>query len=280
MMGEFAVKINALNYDYPDGNRALEEINLLVKEGERVAILGPNGAGKSTLLHLIAGLKKPSKGRIEIAGMEISGRKKTGYVPGVGLLFQDPDDQLIMPTVEEDVAFGPRNIGLSEDEVKRRVEWSLKRTGMWEYRKRVPHHLSLGEKKRVAIAGVLAMAPKLLLLDEPTANLDPIARKALLELLNTLKLTLIVATHDMNAAIALTNRAILLNRTITGEGEHRILLSDPVLMEREGILPPDIPALFLKLRQKNKWGKEIPMDVEEAVGALEKEIWQNKMVTE
>jgi len=269
-MPEIAVKIEGLTYTYPDGNRALEGVNLEVKKGERWAVLGPNGAGKSTLLHLIAGLKRPASGSVEVPGRGIEGKRRKGNIPGVGILFQDPDDQLIMPTVEEDVAFGPLNIGLSADEVEKRVEWALKQTEMWEYRKRVPHHLSIGEKKRAAIAGVLAMKPDVLLLDEPTANLDPLARERLLNLLSTLEITLIIATHDQSAAIALTGKAVLLNRRVIGSGDYSALLSSPELMERAGILPPDIPALFLKLRKMGMWEQDIPLDVEEAGRALKR----------
>lgn len=203
-----------------------------------------------------------------IHGLDIGARKKPAYITGVGILFQDPDDQIFMPTVEEDVAFGPINMGLPAEEVEIRVEAALNATGLSDYRKRIPHHLSLGEKKRVAIAGVLAMKPDILLLDEPTANLDPRGRKELIQLLRTLDCTILMATHDLDSAMEITDGALLLDRRLLAEGSYPELLSDPELLTRGNLEMPDIPALFSRLKATGSWNGEIPLTTEEAVTSL------------
>ncbi len=263
--------LDTISYHYEDGYCALQELNFSLSPGDRLAILGPNGAGKSTLLHLLAGLVRPTSGIMRIFDNDIGNRKKTGFVPGVGILFQDPDDQVFMPTVEEDVAFGPLNLGLDLTEVERRVEDALGKTNMMDYRERVPHNLSLGEKKKVAMAGVLAMEPEILLLDEPTANLDPEARHDLIGLLNDLDVTMIVATHDMNAALDLTSHAIILDRTILGEGSYTTLFQDLDLLKKARLRPPDLSRLFLEMRKNGMWSGSIPLTITEAIAALSEE---------
>lgn len=257
-----------ISYRYEDGHCALQDLNFSVSRGDRIAILGPNGAGKSTLLHLIAGLIRPCSGTVRVLDNDIGNRKKTGFVPGVGIVFQDPDDQVFMPTVEEDIAFGPLNLGLDISEVERRVDDALRKTNMLEYRERVPHNLSMGEKKKVAMAGVLAMEPGVLLLDEPTANLDPEARADLIRLLNDLDVTMIVATHDMNAALDLTSHAIILDRTILGEGSYSSLFMDQCLLKKARLSPPDLPRLFLEMKNNGTWSGSIPFTIKEAMAAL------------
>jgi cobalt/nickel transport system ATP-binding protein len=207
-----AVEIRGLRYTYPDGTVALRGVNLEVKEGESVYLMGPNGSGKSTLLLHLNGLLLPQRGEVRVLGMDTRNgveeiRKR------VGLVFQDPDDQLFMPTVFEDVAFGPLHLGLGEREVRRRVREALRAVGAEGLGGRSPHHLSYGEKKRVAIATILSMEPQLLVLDEPTLGLDPWARREFLSLLRRLKKgrTLVMAGHDLEL-MGLCDRAFLLRR--------------------------------------------------------------------
>jgi len=241
------VDVKDLAFTYEDGRRALHDVSFTAGEGERVAILGPNGAGKSTLLMLLAGLIRAASGHATVNGTRLDSRRKPGYVRGVGILFQDPDDQIFMPTVEEDVAFGPINLGLEREVVEMRVDMALRLTGLEDLRERVPHHLSFGEKKRVALAGVLAMEPEVLLLDEPTANLDPRGRGELVEFLRNLKCTILVATHDLFSALEMTERAIVLKGTILGSGEYRDLFADEDVMERASLRLPDLETLVQKV---------------------------------
>ena len=174
-----ALNLKQVDYRYPESQPALQDVNLRIAPGEKVALVGPNGAGKSTLLHLMAGLFRPSAGAVEVGGVRSSKKEAPQVRRQVGFLFQDPDDQIFMPSVFEDVAFGPINMKLSEEEVKQRVAKAMADCGISDFGDRVPHRLSLGEKKRVAMAGLLAMSPDILLLDEPTANLDPLGRRDL-----------------------------------------------------------------------------------------------------
>lgn len=260
------VEAENVSYTYEDGTVALRNVFLRIEKRERVAILGPNGAGKSTLLHLLAGLKSPSKGSIRLFGTELKNAKRLRL--RAGILFQDPDDQLFMPRVWDDIAFGPINQGLNEEEVKRSVRWAMEATSLKGFENRVPHHLSYGEKKRVAIAGVLAMKPELLLLDEPTANLDSRGRSELLNLINKLNKTVIVATHDINAALLLADRAYILNRKIIGKGELSELFSDRELLDRAGLEQPDIAKLFAELSQLGHRFEKMPLTVDDAVRIL------------
>ncbi len=257
--------VKDLDFQYDKDNHALQGISFQVRKGERIAILGPNGAGKSTLLHILAGLRIPTRGRVEVGGVDVGGRRKAGYVPGVGILFQDPDDQLIMPTVEEDVAFGPLNLGLERETVNDRVAEALRITGMEEFRNRIPFHLSFGEKKRVAMAGVLAMKPEILLLDEPTANLDPAGRRKLIDFLKTLKCTIILATHDITSAIELTDRALIIKGSLLAQGNFHELFRSPGILKSAGLELPDIPLLFTSLAELGLWKGTIPLRRSEAL---------------
>ena len=201
-MKETAIEMKDIKYVYPDGYTALDSVNLKIVRGERVAILGPNGAGKSTLLMVTNGLFTPSKGRVSVLGTPIDKDNLYRVRMKVGLVFQDPDDQLFCPTLWEDITFGPLNMGLPEEEVTRRAKDALRGVGLEGYEEKPPHHLSVGEKKKAAIAAVLALKPEILILDEPTANLDPKSRTELAKLANSLyeeqKITLITATHDVD----------------------------------------------------------------------------------
>jgi cobalt/nickel transport system ATP-binding protein len=206
------LQIDALSFAYPDGRQALTDVCLAVHRGERVALTGPNGAGKSTLLlHLIGVIQ--GEGEIVVDGLALARRTIPAIRAKVGLVFQNPDDQLFCPTVFEDVAFGPLHMGLPEDEVVARTRWALRQVGMEGYGERMPHHLSLGEKKRVSIATVLSMRPSILALDEPSAGLDPEARQSLIELLTCLPQTMLIASHDLDFVRQVCHRAVIL-----GEG--------------------------------------------------------------
>jgi len=207
-----AVEIRGLHYTYPDGTVALRGVNLEVEEGESVYLMGPNGSGKSTLLLHLNGLLLPQRGEVRVFGRDTRDGVEE-IRRRVGLVFQDPDDQLFMPTVFEDVAFGPLHLGLGEREVRRRVREALRAVGAEGLGRRSPHHLSYGEKKRVAIATILSMEPQLLVLDEPTLGLDPWARREFLSLLERLKRgrTLVMAGHDLEL-MELCDRALLLRR--------------------------------------------------------------------
>lgn len=230
--------IEGLAYTYPDGTEALCGVDLRLEEGERVALVGPNGAGKSTLLLHAVGLL-PGRGRVRVGGLNPD-RQPREVRRRVGLLFQDPDDQLFMPTVAEDVAFGPLNLGLSREEAQARVDASLAAVGLEGVGGKLPQHLSLGQRRRAALATVLAMGCETLVLDEPTANLDPRGRRDLLELLASLNgTTLLVATHDLEAVLDLCARTLLLSAgRIVADGPSAELLGDPALMANHGLEVP------------------------------------------
>ncbi len=234
-MSDWAIRVRELRYAYPDGREALRGLTLTVARGEKVALVGPNGAGKSTFLLHLNGLLR-GEGVVEVLGMPVVEANFPRLRAQVGLVFQDPDDQLFSPTVFDDVAFGPLHMGLSAEEVRRRARQALEAVGMLHAAHRMPHHLSLGERKRVAIATVLAMRPELLLLDEPTAGLDPRARRSLIALLGTLPQTILVATHDMRLAAALCRRAVVMDEgLVVADGPADRLLTDAALMEAHGL---------------------------------------------
>jgi len=209
MYEKTVVELHRLSYAYPDGHQALHDITVDIAEGEKVALVGPNGAGKSTLLLQLNGILA-GKGEVRIDGHLLSERTLRVIRGKVGLVFQDPDDQLFSPTVFDDVSFGPLNMGLPEAEVLERTDWALEQVQMRDYARRMPHHLSLGEKKKIAIATVLSMKPAILALDEPSAGLDPQARQNLLELLKRLPQTMIIASHDLEFVRQVCTRAITL----------------------------------------------------------------------
>ena len=263
------VKIKDLGFKYHDGTQALDGVDLVVEEGDRIVVLGPNGAGKSTLLKLIAGLLNPTKGSVKVFGLDVTKKKEAEKARGnVGLLFQDPDDQIFMPVVAEDVAFGPVNMGLAEKEVNRRVKKALAQAGLSGYEKRIPHHLSYGERKRVAIAGILAMDPKLLLLDEFTSNLDPKGKDKMIRVVDVPGKTLIFATHDMNTAVRLADKVLILDRRVLRFGPVEEVLTDHKLLKRAKLDMPDVTKLFLELRKRGMKIKKLPLRIEEAIGIL------------
>ena len=230
--------IEHLSYTYPDGTQALRDVSLQVEAGHCVGLIGPNGAGKSTLLlHLNGTLR--GEGRVLVDGLEVTKANLPEIRRRVGLIFQDSDHQLFMPTVFDDVAFGPLNLGLSEEEVRRRVAESLRVVGKEEFRERAPYHLSGGEKRAVAIATVLAMEPRVLVMDEPTSSLDHRSRRSLIELLKSLPITKMITTHDLELILELCCRCVLMNEgEIVADGPTRDLLGDERLLARFGMEAP------------------------------------------
>ncbi|WP_035743062.1 energy-coupling factor ABC transporter ATP-binding protein [Parafrankia elaeagni] len=226
-----AVEIDGLAFAYPDGRQVLFGVDLAITRGERVAVLGPNGAGKTTLMLHLNGILTAGAGSVRIEGMPVAGPQMREIRRRVGLVFQDPDDQLFMPTVGQDVAFGPANLGLRGPELADRVADALSAVGLAGHADRPPHHLSLGERRRAAVATVLAMRPDVLVLDEPSANLDPAGRRELAEVLGGLDLTLIMVTHDLPYALQLCARSVILDQgVIAADGSTASLLGDEELM--------------------------------------------------
>lgn len=232
------VHIQDLCFSYPDGHTALRGVNLALEPGEKVALVGPNGAGKSTLMLHLNGILS-GKGGLTVAGLPLNQRNLPLVRAAVGLVFQNPDDQLFSPTVFEDVAFGPLHIGLPEAEVRRRVDEALQQVHMSAYKDRLSHHLSVGEKKRIAIATVLSMSPQLLVLDEPSAGLDPRARRALIHLLRELPITMLVSTHDLAMVNELFPRTVIMDDgLVVADGPTPEILSDEALLEAHGLEKP------------------------------------------
>lgn len=241
-MSNLALNVENLAFAYPDGNQALFGVNLKLKRGERLALLGPNGAGKSTFVLHLNGIHPTLQGKIEVDGLLVDAKNQETLKKirsKVGIVFQDPDDQLFMPTVGEDVAFGPYNMGMRGDELQKRVDDSLDLVGMREFIDRPPHHLSFGQRRRVALATVLAMNPDFLVLDEPSSNLDPASRRELSEILKSLDISLIMVTHDLPYAFELCERSAILSAgVIVADGNTReILQNQELLMKNRLELP-------------------------------------------
>ncbi len=240
-----SVAINNLSYSYPDGTNALRKISLKIQNGENVALVGPNGAGKSTLLSHLNGIIPNRNGHIKIMGEPLSKQNLREIRKLVGLVFQDPEDQLFMSTVFDDVAFGPINMGFSENQIRKRVKLALKRVGLVGYEERCPHHLSVGEKKKVSIATVLSMRPEIILLDEPTSNLDPSARRKMIKMLMSLGTTKIIASHDIEMLLEVCDRTILLdNGRIIADGKTEKILTNSKLLDKHGLEVPTVVRLF------------------------------------
>jgi cobalt/nickel transport system ATP-binding protein len=233
-----AVEVLDLHFAYPDGTPSLYGLSLRVEPGEKIALIGPNGAGKSTLLLTLNGILRAQSGEIRVSGESLSDRTVRAIRAQIGLLFSNPDDQLFSPTVMDDVAYGPLHMGLPRDEVVSRARAALEAVGMLEFADRPPHRLSLGQKKRVAIATVLSMGTPILALDEPSANLDPLSRRELIALLARLPLTLVVATHDLALVADLLPRSVLLDRgRVVADGPTREILNDAKLLGAHGLEP-------------------------------------------
>jgi cobalt/nickel transport system ATP-binding protein len=234
--------IEDLAFAYPDGNQALFGVNLRVERGERVAILGPNGAGKTTLVMHMNGIHPAEHGSVSVAGEVIDTKDKDllRRIRGkVGVVFQDPDDQLFMPTVGEDIAFGPYNMGIRGAELDAVIDQALALVHMSEFKDRPPHHLSFGQRRRVAVATVLAMKPEILVLDEPSSNLDPASRRELADILRSLEITILMVTHDIPYAYELCERSIILSGGIVvADGDTKTILSDSKLLSENRLELP------------------------------------------
>jgi len=226
-----ALDVRGLSFAYPDGRQVLYDVDLRVAAGERVALLGPNGAGKTTLVLHLNGILTAGRGSIHVAGVKVGPDTVLEVRRRVGIVFQDPDDQLFMPTVAEDVAFGPANLGLRGDGLRRRVEEALAAVGMADYAERPPHHLSFGQRRRVAVATVLAMHPEVLVLDEPSSNLDPSSRRELAAIVQSLPVAVLMVTHDLPYAWQLCPRAVLMDDgRVVADGATAELLADDRLL--------------------------------------------------
>lgn len=246
-----------LSFTYPDGTQALKNINIEIEKGEKVAIIGPNGAGKSTLFSHFNGLTEPTSGCVKIEGKPISFEKDEllKVRQKVGIVFQDPNDQLFAPTVKEDIAFGPMNLGLSYDEVEKRVEDALKMVGMENYEDKTPHHLSGGQQKRIAIAGIIAMKPELMILDEPTAGLDPDGVEKVLNIMNQLNeegMTLIISSHDIDMISKYADKIfVLYNGEIIESGNKNKIFSDMELLKKAHLRTPITTEILYNLKESD-----------------------------
>lgn len=244
-----------LSFTYPDGTQALKNINIEIEKGEKVAIIGPNGAGKSTLFSHFNGLTEPTSGCVKIEGKAISFEKDKllKVRQKVGIVFQDPNDQLFAPTVKEDIAFGPMNLGLSYGEVEKRVEDALKMVGMENYEDKTPHHLSGGQQKRIAIAGIIAMKPELMILDEPTAGLDPDGVEKVLNIMNQLNeegMTLIISSHDIDMISKYADKIfVLYNGEIIESGNKNKIFSDMELLKKAHLRTPITTEILYNLKE-------------------------------
>lgn len=225
--------IEKLNYAYPDGHQAIRDVNLKIEEGESIALVGANGAGKSSLFKLIIGISEIKEGSIKVEEMSVGKKTLRDIRRRVGMVFQNPDDQLFMTKVYDDIAFGPRNELLTEIEVEERVVNALEQLGITHLRDRMPHRLSGGEKRVIAIASVLAMNPRLILFDEPTSFLDPQARRNVINTLDSLKMTKIIATHDLDMALDICDRVIILHHgSVFADGTVKDILLDENLLSQ------------------------------------------------
>ncbi|MGD6852039.1 MAG: energy-coupling factor ABC transporter ATP-binding protein [Candidatus Bathyarchaeia archaeon] len=277
-MTESIVSVEDVKFSYPAGVSALKGVSFDIKPGERVAILGPNGSGKSTLILLIAGLLTPSKGQIKVFDQPTTSKDFPKLRSRIGIVFQDPDDQLFTPSVKEDIEYGPKNLGLPQDVITQRRDHILEDIGISHLKDRPPHRLSFGEKKKVSLATALILKPELLILDEPTANLDSVSRRGLIDLLNELSAegtTIIISTHDVEALPELANRVVVVSHgSLLGGGEMHQVLQDEKLLEAAGLELPSIARLFSKLKALGVIN-QVPITYDEALEVLSKNLQGN-----
>ena len=265
------LEVKNIKYSYNADYQALKGVSLKVEKGEMVALLGKNGAGKSTLFLHLNGIYRPDEGQVFIDGEELKYDKKSllKFRQKVGIVFQNPDDQIFAPTVEEDVAFGPLNLGLSMEEVQDRVEDALARVGMSGFEKTAPHHLSGGQKKRVAIAGILAMKPEVMVLDEPTAGLDPqgvVDLSKLLRELNDEGITIIISTHEVDLVPDYAKKVfVLVDGLLIAEGTPKEIFSKPEILDQANLKVPIVTQLFQKLEADGiDMENDYPLTIDEA----------------
>ena len=265
------LEVKNLKYSYNSEYQALKGVSLKVNKGEMIALLGKNGAGKSTLFLHLNGIYKPDEGQVFIDGEELKYDKKSllKFRQKVGIVFQNPDDQIFAPTVEEDVAFGPLNLGLSMEEVQDRVEEALARVGMTGFEKKAPHHLSGGQKKRVAIAGILAMKPEIMVLDEPTAGLDPqgvVNLSALLDELNEEGITILISTHEVDLVPNYADRVfVLVDGKLIADGTPKNIFAQPDILEKANLKVPIVTDLFQQLEEEGfDMEGDYPLTINEA----------------
>ncbi len=269
-MCDVAVRAVDVWFSYPDGTEALRGVSFEVLKGEVAVILGPSGAGKSTILMHFAGLLSPRAGEVYVVGEKVSRRNVKEVRRRVGFVFQNPENQLFCPTLWDDVAFGPVNMGLPQEEVDRRVAEALEAVGLAGCARKHPHHLSFGEKRRAALATVLSMDPEVYLLDEPTANLDPCNAEFIVKMIRRLSgegKTILVATHDVNVLPQIASKAIIMSEgTVLAAGPPGELLSDGELMGRAGLQPPIITRFFSRVHEKGILNveKPYPISIEDA----------------
>ncbi|WP_421077454.1 ATP-binding cassette domain-containing protein [Methanothermococcus sp. Ax23] len=268
------LEVENLYYKYPDGTEALNGINFKAEKGEMVALLGPNGAGKSTLFLHFNGILKPYKGNVLVKGKPIKYNSKSllEVRKTVGIVFQNSDDQLFAPTVKQDVAFGPLNLGLSKEEVEKRVKEALKAVGMEQFENKPPHHLSGGQKKRVAIAGILAMEPEVIVLDEPTAGLDPIGASHIMKLLYNLNkkgITIIISTHDVDLVPIYANKVYIMSEgQIIKEGEPKVVFNDSEIIRKANLRLPRVAHLIEILNREDN----VPIKMGYTIGEVRRNL--------
>ncbi len=265
------LEVKNIKYSYNSDYQALNGVSLKVNKGEMVALLGKNGAGKSTLFLHLNGIYQPDEGQVFIDGEELKYYKKSllKFRQKVGIVFQNPDDQIFAPTVEEDVAFGPLNLGLPMEEVQDRVEEALARVGMSGFEKKAPHHLSGGQKKRVAIAGILAMKPEIMVLDEPTAGLDPqgvVDLSKLLRELNDEGITIIISTHEVDLVPNYAEKVfVLVDGLLIAEGTPKEIFAKPEILQQANLKVPIVTDLFQQLEGEGfDMNGDYPLTIDEA----------------
>lgn len=279
-MSEPIVTVKDVKFSYPAGVSALHGVSFDIKQGERIALLGPNGSGKSTLILLIAGLLTPKSGEIKVFGQKTTSKDFQKFRSRIGIVFQDPDDQLFTPSVIEDIEYGPKNLKLPDVDVHERSAHVLEKMGIAHLKDRPPHRLSFGEKKKVSLATALVLKPELLILDEPTANLDLVSRRGLIDTLNELSrtgTTIIVSTHDAEAIPELADRIVVISHgEKLVEGKTGEVLQDKKMLEASGLEPPTIVDLFGELKAQG-YINEVPLTAAEGKESLLKLLKERRL---
>ena len=260
MADQIAIRVESASFSYPDGHEVLHDISCVINKGEKVALIGPNGAGKSTFMSLLNGVEMPSSGKVVVSGLEVARENLIGVRRKIGIVFQDPDDQLFCPTVFDDVAFGPLNLGLSPDEIHDRVKDALALVGLTGFEQRSSFHLSFGERKRLALATVLSYQPDILVFDEPSTNMDPLNRRRLINWLQGSDRTLLLCTHDLDIVLEVCNRClVLVGGKIVADGPAHEILYDRHFLEANNLELPLALMTHELLHEKLRTGQ---MDAE------------------